>query len=37
MSTIILEVRSAEGGEDSKLLVQDQVTIYNKFFSRRGL
>ena len=30
MKSLIIEIRSAEGGEDSKLLVQDQFTIYSK-------
>jgi protein subunit release factor A len=37
METVILEIRSAEGGEDSKLLVQDLLAIYVKAGSRRGL
>jgi protein subunit release factor A len=37
MSSIILEIRSAEGGEDAKLLVLNQLTIYDKFCTRRGL
>lgn len=28
MQTIVLEIRSAEGGEDSKLLVSDMADIY---------
>jgi protein subunit release factor A len=28
--TIILEIRAAEGGEDSKLLVKDLLNIYIK-------
>ncbi len=27
---MIIEIRAAEGGEDAKLLVQDQFTIYQK-------
>lgn len=30
MSTVLVEIRAAEGGEDSKLLVEDQLKIYNK-------
>jgi protein subunit release factor A len=30
MQTIIVEIRAAEGGEDSKLLVEDQFRIYDK-------
>lgn len=35
--TIIVEIRAAEGGEDSKLLVQDQVGIYAKMCARECL
>ena len=37
MSAVIIEIRSAEGGDDAKLLVREQFTIYNKFATRRGL
>jgi protein subunit release factor A len=37
MRGIIVEIRSAEGGEDSKLLVRDQLKIYSKFCIRRKL
>ena len=37
MSSIIVEVRAAEGGNDSKLLVNDQVGIYKKYCERRHL
>ncbi len=30
MSSIIIEIRAAEGGADSKLLVEDQFVIYSK-------
>ena len=29
--TILLEIRSAEGGEDAKMLVQTQCEIYKKY------
>jgi protein subunit release factor A len=29
-NTILVEIRAAEGGEDSKLLVEDQLRIYSK-------
>lgn len=35
--SIILEIRSAEGGEDAKLLVEDQFKIYHKLAVRRCL
>jgi len=37
MESVIIEVRAAEGGDDSKLLVYEQATIYQKFAIRRGL
>lgn len=30
MEKIVLEIRSAEGGEDSKLLVRDMAAMYIK-------
>ncbi len=35
--TLIVEIRSAEGGIDSKHLVEDQFVIYTKLAGRRGL
>jgi protein subunit release factor A len=34
---MIVEIRAAEGGTDAKLLVEDQLTIYARLASRRGL
>jgi len=34
---IIVEIRSAEGGEDSRLLVREQATIYMKASQRHGV
>jgi protein subunit release factor A len=34
---MIVEIRAAEGGEDAKLLVSDQLTIYARLAVRRGL
>ncbi len=34
---MIIEIRSAEGGDDSKLLVRDMASIYAKACGRRGL
>lgn len=28
MSTVIVEIKSAEGGDDSKLLVEDMLRVY---------
>ena len=33
----IVEIRAAEGGDDSKLLVEDQLSIYCKVAKRRLL
>jgi protein subunit release factor A len=32
----IIEVRAAEGGEDSKLFVRDLAQAYKKFAERKG-
>ncbi len=32
-----IEIRSAEGGDDSKLLIRDMAVIYAKACSRRCL
>jgi protein subunit release factor A len=37
METVIIEIRSAEGGEDAKLLVNDQLGVYLRYANRRGL
>jgi protein subunit release factor A len=34
---VVVEVRAGEGGMDAKLLVRDQVKVYEKFAGRRGL
>lgn len=34
---MIIEIRAAEGGQDAKLLVQDQFAIYAKMAQRRRL
>lgn len=34
---IVVEIRAAEGGQDAKLLVREQVTLYAKFCTRRCL
>jgi len=35
--SIIIEIRSAEGGDDSKSLVHEQLAVYIKRAQRRGL
>jgi protein subunit release factor A len=37
METIIVEIRAAEGGDDAKQLVNEQVTIYENRAARRRL
>jgi protein subunit release factor A len=34
---MIVEIRAAEGGDDAKLLVADQLAIYIRLGQRRGL
>lgn len=34
MSSVVVEIRAAEGGLDSKLLVKDQFNIYKKMAVR---
>ena len=36
-NSVIVEVRAAEGGDDAKLLVVEQVKIYSKLAERRSL
>ena len=37
MESITLEIRSGEGGDDSKLLIEDQFKIYKKYCYRHCL
>lgn len=37
MSELVIEIRSAEGGDDSKLLVKDWLAVYVKAGDRRCL
>lgn len=37
MDTVIVEIRAAEGGDDAKLLVREQLAVYVKYAARRGL
>lgn len=37
MSNVIVEIRAAEGGDDAKLITEEQLTIYSRLCSRRGL
>lgn len=36
-NSIFVEIRAAEGGDDAKLLVEDQAAIYLKRCNRRYL
>lgn len=35
--SILIEIRSAEGGQDAKLLVEDMLDVYTKVADRRRL
>ncbi len=35
--SVVVEIRAAEGGNDAKLLVLEQVKIYLRLSARRGL
>ena len=35
--SLIVEIRAAEGGEDAKLLVLQQLSVYSKFEARGSL
>lgn len=37
MDTLFVEIRAAEGGEDAKLLLEDQYKIYEKFMGLERL
>jgi protein subunit release factor A len=37
MNAVIIEIRAAEGGQDSKLLVVDTFNIYTRLATRQGL
>jgi protein subunit release factor A len=37
MGTVIIEIRSGEGGMDAKELVHEQFAVYAKLIDRRGL
>jgi protein subunit release factor A len=37
MTSVIVEIRAAEGGDDAKRLVHEQWTLYAKLGARRGL
>lgn len=37
MESVIVEIRAAEGGADARLLVYEQLAIYQKFAAREHL
>jgi len=37
MERVIVEIRAAEGGDDSKDLVRVQYRVYEKFMAQEGL
>jgi hypothetical protein len=37
MDTIIVEIRAAEGGDDAKALVRDQLSIYARYCDNKRL
>ena len=37
VKTLIVEIRAGEGGEDARLLVEEQYKIYRKYAERRKL
>ena len=36
MQSVIVEIRAAEGGDDAKLLIEDQLKIYGKMCTSNG-
>jgi protein subunit release factor A len=37
MKAILVELKAGEGGEDARLLVQDQLSVYLKAATKNGL
>jgi len=37
METVVVEIRSGEGGEDAKLLVIEQFKVYERFMQLERL
>lgn len=37
MSSVVVEIRAAEGGDDAKGLVREQFAVYVRMAKRRGL
>lgn len=37
MKSLIIEIRAGEGGEDSRLLINDMLSMYAKYLESQGL
>jgi protein subunit release factor A len=37
MDAVLIELKAGEGGDDAKLLVEDQLGIYTKAATKNGL
>jgi protein subunit release factor A len=37
MEAVVVEIRAGEGGQDARLLVREQFTVYGALGARRGL
>jgi len=37
MNKLVVEIRAAEGGDHAKRLIKDQLGIYERMMTRRGL
>ena len=37
MNEVLVEIRAGEGGEDSRLFVQDMFTMYSAYCAKSGL
>jgi protein subunit release factor A len=37
MDAVVVEIRAGEGGQDARLLVREQFTVYVAMGARRGL
>ena len=37
METVYVEIRAGEGGEDAKMLVLEQASVYRRYAQRSGL
>jgi protein subunit release factor A len=37
MKSLVIEIRAGEGGEDSRLLLNDMLAMYAKYLELQGL